>query len=336
MKIVKVSTSGNANLARLLLRQTPGGRGIWGDCQFIVDQPVDCCDWWVVCHRTGLKHPEATLCDPNHLVFISMEPAEPALPGKFLHQFSKAVLCDRGIIHSDITYLNGLTWWVGINVRHENGHLFSPHVRFDYDNFTAMGCQEKKERRISVICSNNSSMPGHRKRLSFLERLKAHPVGANVDVFGGGFQPIPDKWDAIAPYKYTIVLENSMVPDYWSEKLADSFLGFTLPIYYGCPNVFDYFSPKALRLINIDDFGQSVAVLEEILNSDPYDEHAEAILQARNQVLNQYNIFQLMADICDKPAGRLVKCKMKPLSDFERSWPRRMAKKIIYRLRGIQ
>ncbi len=335
MKIIKVSTSGSPELSGLLLRQTPGCRGVWGDCQFIVNQPVDHCDWWVVCHNSGFRSPETTHCDPNHLVYISMEPKEAGIPKGFLAQFSKLVLCDRSIAHKDITYLNGLTWWVGMNVKHENGHHFYPDVRYGYDDFKRMGCPDKKK-SISVICSNDrSGMPGHQRRVAFLDKLKSHPISVHIDIFGGGFQPIPDKWDAIAPYKYHLVLENSIIPDYWTEKLGDAFLGFSYPIYYGCPNILDYFSPHALRLIDIDDFEQSIAVLEELIECDPYEEHAEAILQARNQVLDQYNIFELMANICDNPAQQLVKCRLKPPGHFLRSWPRRVARRVIYRLRGI-
>ena len=55
MKIIKVSASGGKEFAKLLLRQTPGGLGVWGDCKFVVNEPVEYCDWWVVCHGPGLR-----------------------------------------------------------------------------------------------------------------------------------------------------------------------------------------------------------------------------------------------------------------------------------------
>lgn len=334
MKIVKVSATGGAELSGLLLRQTPGGGGTWGDCRFVVNQPVERCDWWVVCHGSALDRSESTYCDPNHIVYISMEPSEMRTPQSFLNQFSKLVLCDRSISHSNIQYANGLTWWVGMNVRHEGGHLFSPEFTHDFDSLMAMSLPPK-QRRISVICSRNQSLPGHQKRLSFLDKLQQHPISEHIDFFGGGHRPIPDKWDAIASYKYHLVLENSTVPDYWSEKLGDAYLGFALPVYYGCPNVADYFSTDSLRIIDIDDFGRSVEVLEDLIRRDPFDAHLPAILQARNRVLNEYNILQMMSDICDKPAQRLTKCRLKPADHFVRSWPRRLARRLIYRLRGI-
>lgn len=65
MNIVKVS-SGDKDLSKLLLRQTPGCNGIWGNCRFYVNEDIDQCDWWVVCHGSGLKKIETTICDPSH------------------------------------------------------------------------------------------------------------------------------------------------------------------------------------------------------------------------------------------------------------------------------
>lgn len=336
MKIIKVSTSGDKELAGMFLRQTPGQHGVWGDCRFIVNQRVERCDWWVICHGSSLTKPETVLCDPDHVVYISMEPGEGNIDiaNKFLSQFSKVVLCDRNVSHPNIIHANGLTWWVGMNVRHENGHHFSPEFALDYDALKAMDMPVKMN-RISVICSKNQSLPGHHKRLEFLDRLKAHPIAEHIDFFGGGFNPIGDKWDAIAPYKYHLVLENSVVPNYWSEKLGDAFLGFSYPVYYGCPNISDYFSKDALSVIDIGDFEQTVTALQNLIDNDPYTQHVEAVLQARSQVLDQYNIFQLMADICDRPAQNYANCTVKPVSHIARSWPRRTAGRLIHRVGGL-
>lgn len=334
MKIVKVSTS-NPELSSLFLRQTFEGNGIWDVCHFFVNQPLERCDWWVVCHNSAIRKPECAVCDPDHIVYISMEPSEQGLPESFHDQFSQLVLCDRSVKHPNIRYANGTTWWVGMKVNHQDGHHFSPDFTLTYDTLKELPIPEKQN-RISVICSRNKSLPGHTKRLVFLDKLIAHPISKHIDFYGGGIRPIPDKWDAIAPYKYHLVLENSIIPDYWSEKLGDAFLGYAYPVYYGCPNIADYFKPESLKIIDIENFDQTVAVLEHLLSEDKYEYYVPAIIDSRNKVLNDYNIFQLMADICIEPATTLKKCKIKPVSYFERSWARRTARKIIYSIRGIK
>jgi hypothetical protein len=311
--VVKVS-AGARHLAGLLLRQTPGGNGVWKNCQFIVNQPVERCDWWVVFRPLGLLKPESTLCDPNHIVYISSEPNESVgnITESFLNQFSHFILCDRSIERPNIKYATGLTWWVGMRVRHVGGyHNFTPRYEMDYDILKAIQ-RPKKINRISVILSKKVFLEGHRKRLEFVSKIKELPVGKYIDLFGAGFNPIPDKWDVIAPYKYHLVLENDIVLDNWTEKLADAYLGFAFPIYSGCPNIHDYFPSESLLTIDINNLEATATRLLELIESDPYENHIAAISIARNKVLNQYNIFELMSDVCKGQASLSVECKLKP------------------------
>ncbi len=320
MKTIKLSV--RPVLSEIFLRQTPNANGVWGDCRFIVNSPVEKCDWWVVCHNSGLTETETTMCDPDHIVYVSLEPYDSWLPKDFLDQFSRVVLSDRDIKHPRITFKTGLNWWVGIRVNFKDtgAHNFTPQYTLDYDSLSAMTCTEKNK-FMSVICSTKSLWPGHKKRLNFLEKLRSHPISAHIDFFGGVENPIDDKWEATAPYKYQLVLENAIIPGYWTEKLADSYLGFAYPVYYGCPNIHEYFSNNALSVIDIDKFDKTVATLEELFANDPYEKHLPAINCARNQVLNEYNIFQLMADICDQKAERVFQCQLKPRTSFAVSKP---------------
>jgi len=332
MKIIKVS-SGSAELSNLLLRQSPEGKGIWGDCQFIVNKPLERCDWWVVLHGSGLRLTEKTLCDPDHIIYISMEPNESVgnISKKFLEQFSQLIICDRKVAHYNITYANGFTWWVGMNLRHQHGHHhFSAEYALDYDQLTTMHRPEKKN-RISVIVSKKNFLEGHIKRLNFLEKIQKSSVANYIDIFGGGFNPILDKWDAIASYRYHLVLENDITPDYWSEKLADAFLGFSYPIYFGCPNIQDYFDSDSLLTINIEDFDKTVAILNDLISTDLYEKHVESIIRARDKVLNQYNIFQLMASICDQYASRYIQCRLNPNSYYTDPVLKNMVKNVFYK-----
>lgn len=332
MKIIKVS-SGRSEQSELLLRQTSEGRGVWGDCQFVVNQKVDRCDWWVVLHSSGLRDSDSVCCDPNHLVYISMEPFEIGSKA-FLDQFSKLVLCDRNIHHKNITYFNGTTWWVGINVRHEGAHYFDDRVNMNYD-MLKQTYLPVKNKEISIVTSNRRIIPGHSTRLAFIEKLMAHPISRYIDIYGGGFKPIADKWDVISPYKYHLVLENTVLKDYWTEKIGDAFLGYSLPIYFGCPNIHDYFEPQSIKTIDINKFDDTIKTIESLLSTNSYQEHYDAICRARNKVLDKYNIFAFMAAICDVPATKFSKCVLHPPSLVGRHWVKRVARKMIYRMKKI-
>jgi hypothetical protein len=40
---------------------------------------------------------------------------------------------------------------------------------------------------------------------------------------------------------YSIVVESSSEPNYFTEKLIDCLVTKTIPIYWGCPNISEYF-----------------------------------------------------------------------------------------------
>jgi argininosuccinate lyase len=62
---------------------------------------------------------------------------------EFLNQFNKLVICDRGIKGNNITYINPITWWVGIEVKFNGGHQFSRKIKQDYDSLMQMKCGKK-------------------------------------------------------------------------------------------------------------------------------------------------------------------------------------------------
>jgi hypothetical protein len=304
-----VSTS-HPHLSQLLLRQTPGSTGRWGDCQFVVNEPVDQCDWWFVCHHSALQDIQTCICDPAHVVYISMEPQD-EYPIGFYRQFSKLVLCDPNVKHAAILYRNGITWWAGINVAFSNGHQFSPNVNLDYDAFQAMDPPFQKLDRVSIITSTKDAWPGHRKRLAFIERLKHSVLADRIDFYGGGYNPVADKLDAILPYKYHIALENSILDNYWTEKIGDAYLGYALPIYHGCRNISKYFPADSLVALDISS-DQAIAHIKAALDCDFYSQHLEQVKQARLKVLNDHNLFALMASIATVKARQLKPCRLRP------------------------
>lgn len=310
---VKVSTS-HPELSQLLLRQTPGHSGFWGDCQFHVNQPVAQCDWWFVCHTTALTSAQQTICDPAHLVFISMEPYEAPWQG-FYRQFSRLVLCSQAVKHPSITVRNGITWWAGIKVDFSHGHQFSAEIGHDYDSLSRLEPPRHKQNRISVITSNKNFLPGHHQRLAFIDKLRQSELADRIDIYGGGHNPVADKLDAILPYKYHLALENSILDHYWTEKIADAYLGYALPFYRGCRNIGDYFPSDSLVELDIGH-DQAIAHLKSALDSDLYSQRFPEIRLARHRVLNDYNLFALMASIATEKAKRFKPCVLRPPASY--------------------
>lgn len=257
-----------------LLRQTPGRAGMWDGLQFVTG-PVEACDYAIV-----LNHPAAdtTLrCPPHHVWAIMQEP-----PNEY-----------HGSGHrGDRSYARVYTTHPGLRgKRYVHSQPALPwHVNRDYDYL--VGCRvPAKEKRLSWITSNIAVWAGHRARLQFLEKIHG---AVDFDLYGRGFNYIEDKWDALAPYCYSIAVENWRGPHYWSEKLADCFLAWSMPIYYGCTRITDFFPVEALVQIDIAD-PDVIERIRETVQGDLWHKNRDAIAYARQLVLESHQFFPFVA-----------------------------------------
>ena len=73
--------------------------------------------------------------------------------------------------------------------------------------------------------------------------------------------------------QFSLVFENSREINYFSEKLLDCLLSRTVPVYFGCPNIRDYFDTTGWILIqstNPDDVEQELLKKLGELTPDSY------------------------------------------------------------------
>lgn len=274
--------------------QTPGRTAVWNNCRFLINQPVKECDFWVVFE--DLDYVEVTRCPPGHTLLITGEPPSVrAYSEKFVGQFSTAITCHPDLPCSEVLLRQqGLPWHVG---RLQRG----PHNIFwsrDYDELKSIKGVEKT-RLISVISSDKAFTAGHQRRREFVARLKEH-FGDRLDIFGRGVREVDDKWDALAPYKYHLALENFSCPHYWTEKLSDTFLAHAYPIYGGCPNVQEYFPRGSLAPIDMESPENAIDIIEECLKNRMWENSQEVRAEARELVLDRYNLFAVMADLIEQ------------------------------------
>jgi hypothetical protein len=275
-----------------LLRQTDDAHGLHNGLA-LHTLPADDADWLVVVDDIAMAEP--TLVPKERRILFVTEPPgiKPQAP-EFTNQFGIAVspFALDGYTGRWIESQSALPWFYGAPL--VNGQ-FVP--RLTLAELKAMPVPANKQPRLSVVCSTKSKLPRHRERLALIEALRAAIPDA-IDVYGSGFQMIPDKADAIDPYRYHLVLENNDIPHFWTEKLADPYLGFALPIFSGCANVTEYFSPSSMvRLGDIGDHAAAVAVIRDVLARDPWEQYLDAIRAARTKLIENYNLFSMIAAI---------------------------------------
>ena len=87
-------------------------------------------------------------------------------------------------------------------------------------------------------------------RLNFIKKLNKYK---KVDM-GGRYRnnvgKIINKIKFLSSYKFSIAMENTEGDGYVSEKIIDSFLSGSIPIYYGSYMIDEYINPKSIILIS--------------------------------------------------------------------------------------
>ena len=96
-------------------------------------------------------------------------------------------------------------------------------------------------------------------------------------------------------YRYALVMENKKHPGFISEKILNSFLSGSIPIWYGSTEIFSIFNRKSFIYYDIDDPKAAVnkiAYLE--YNRTAYDKMLnEPILVEGGTTINQWFSFRI-------------------------------------------
>ncbi len=110
-----------------------------------------------------------------------------------------------------------------------------------------------KSREISLIASAKRDLIGHKLRHEMADWIKTSGAANDIDVIGGGYKPFDRKAEGLASYRYSLVIENVQERSYFTEKLIDAFLCRTVPIYWGAPDIADFFDPAGMIVCNTAD-----------------------------------------------------------------------------------
>lgn len=328
--MIKIKVSVPLNYIEHHRRMIPND-GVIDNVKFYFDnEPLEY-DYWLIIHVSGLERVETAICAKDRIIYASLEADETISQAckKFLDQFHYAFSCDSTI---DIPHRINLSlhgWWVGIKVKFEKGkHIISKDCSMNYFSL-GQPLATKKQDRISVILSNKDSLPGHRERKTFIEKLISSRVGKYIDIYGPDAMPVEDKWDALVGYKYHLCIENMVKNNYFTEKLADPLLAECLCFYVGCPNISDYLPANSLLHMSYqDEFEKTVSLIESALESDLYDESLEAIRLGKQEILNKNNLFFIIARRFNKPKIKKVAITLYP-SSLLKNPLRYMTKKLL-------
>lgn len=289
--------------ARAWLRQFPHDLPLWGNCEYTFDLDARDYDWLVVYNDLPSSHPEEMLCCPQQqTLLVTTEPSSIKSYGNaYTAQFGYVLTSQPAwaLPHRHRIFSQpALQWFYGLG---------RERLR-SYDQMVVEPASNK-HKIISTVCSTKQQRHTlHNRRYQFTQALKQKIP--TLDVYGHGVKEMDDKAESLDDYQYHVAIENYFGEHHWTEKLSDAFLGVTLPFYFGCPNISDYFPEESLIPIDIHDVEGASEIIKQAIRDNEYEKRLPFILEARRRVMEQYNIFAVLAreiESCTNRAETLVK-----------------------------
>jgi len=153
-----------------------------------------------------------------------------------------------------------------------------------------------KNKLISMMVSEKNKQPGHEYRHKLISKILETELP--IDIYGRGCMyydylgdnRVKGKFTELEPYEnyeFHICIENFQTNHYFSEKITNSLLCGTTPLYIGCNNIEEYFPENVIVLSG--DVTRDMELLKNIAkNPDTYKKqiHVETIKQTVSLLRN--------------------------------------------------
>ncbi len=160
-----------------------------------------------------------------------------------------------------------------------------------------------KEFIISMVCGFKNATVGHKFRRSLYDVQKNITIPRlfyrsrdykiieaieNNPILG---KKLSEKIKLIENSMFHLCIENSQQKNYFTEKIIDCFITKTIPIYWGCPNIEDFFDKNGIIIVS-DDINDIIKKINLLTEKD-YDDAVKALCFSRGMIG-----VQLMNFIC--------------------------------------
>jgi hypothetical protein len=147
-------------------------------------------------------------------------------------------------------------------------------------------------------------------RMDYVRELMRH---LDVDSYGACLKNkelIDDrgrdtKLETFAQYKFTLAFENSIAPDYVTEKFFDPLVAGSVPVYWGAPNI-EQFAPGNRCFIDARRFAGPVELAEHLLDLASKPHEYNSYLEWKSRPLRQ-EFLNKVEQFSECPFSRLGK-----------------------------
>lgn len=262
------------SLLKRFKNQTPKNLGIWNSVQG-VDNP-DQADCIVVLDTMGVngicKKLNIKNLKGHSIIHLRREP-------DFINSFSP-IPNSHFFDYKNSTF-HVATWWIS----NSYDEIFNLKY-FNKPNLLSSVVSAKWEHRnlffkkiSNLINLDIYGGPGVKK---YVGKNYMHPVSGFIN-----------KEIGIRDYKYSIAIENSSQKNYFTEKILDCLLLWSIPIYWGCPNISSFFPEHSFYNIELDKPEEIHSIIKRPIEK----KNIEAMKEARDLILNKYNIWPVIESL---------------------------------------
>jgi len=147
---------------------------------------------------------------------------------------------------------------------------------------------------LTSVTGNKLMAPGHHfRQVVYNEQLRITSIPTSFYISGNSeslkqIKQNPtlsreSKMELFQTSQFSLVIENSMQENYFTEKLCDCLITKTIPVYCGCPNISDFFDTTGWIIINNYSFDELLMKLNT-LTEDYYMKHMDIVEKNLNTV----------------------------------------------------
>ncbi len=163
----------------------------------------------------------------------------------------------------------------------------------------------EKKNIISFLVGGKDILPGHLIRHKICDNKKKilHPIhfynSKNCPYLNASDCKILEnsKDEMFKESIFHICIENSIQENYFTEKIIDCFNTFTVPIYWGCPNIGEYFNLKGIIILESDDTDYIIEKINYLNLEEFYTDNFDAIKENYEKCIEYLDYNKQIKDI---------------------------------------
>ena len=226
----------------------------------------------------GGTFPLSSIKKPKHPVILYVDTTYYNGPGIYLQVEPNAIYDNRAYLlehWAKYTYI--LTFDDALlHLPNSKKYIHPSSTWISVEDANAINIDSKKY-QISSLTGSKASTDGHRFRLDILNR-KGFPIPSVF--YRTNVPPMTpkcsDKIHLFREFQFSLVIENSRQTNYFTEKLCDCLYTKTIPVYYGAPNISEYFDTTGWLILDSESVDTLLEKLAQ-LDKDWYRRHLDTV-----------------------------------------------------------